>query len=73
MLLGLFLTIGATWLLYLSGLFVLWTPLPLVYWYNRSGFRGFIVAALVSLSGLAVLYHFIVPKIEPLEGGRFRA
>jgi len=70
---GLLLTVGATWLLYLSGLFVLWTPLPLLYWYNRSSFKDFIVAALLSLLGLLVLYHFLIPKLEPGEGGRFLA
>ncbi len=54
------LTIGATWLLYLSGLFVLWTPLPLLLCYGRRGRGSYAIAFLSAALGLIVLYGFLL-------------
>jgi len=66
---GLAITVGATWLLYMSGLFVLWTPLPLLYRLGKTGPVPYLVSALISLCGIAVLYWFLLPTPDA-EGGR---
>jgi uncharacterized protein YybS (DUF2232 family) len=53
-------TIGATWLLYISGIFILWAPLPLLYRYGRCGRIAFQVSAFVSLVGLIVIYGILL-------------
>lgn len=52
---------GLTCLLYLSGLFIVWSPLPLVHFWRRYGWRpSFLVLAAASL-GMASLYLWVVP------------
>lgn len=48
--------IGVTWLLFLSGFFVFWTPLPLIYQYSYRGRDTFLLSALIAFLGLLILY-----------------
>ena len=66
---GVAITVGATWLLYMSGLFVLWTPLPLLYRLGKTGPTPYLVSALISLCGIAALYWFLLPTLDD-EGSR---
>lgn len=60
-------TVGATCLLYVSGLFVIWTPLPLVHLFQRYGWQGFLVGVALALVGLGFLYGFVVPSLVTSE------
>jgi uncharacterized protein YybS (DUF2232 family) len=48
-------TIGSTCLIYLSGIFTLWTPLPLVYRWKKDGPRAFFIAAFFTGAVIVVL------------------
>ncbi len=53
---ALLISVGATWMLYVSGVFVLWTPLPLLYRYSRNGGVAFAASLLIAILGLLLLY-----------------
>lgn len=60
---------GATWLLYVSGLFILWTPLPLLLVFARRGFQPVFYSAALALTGMINLYIFLLPDFP--EAGSF--
>lgn len=63
-------TVGATWLLYLSGLFILWTPLPLLYLAGRHGRRTFLLSAAVAFVVIYLVYAYLAPLLQSSGAGQ---